>query len=205
MDPVTHITTGALGAQVVRRPYEGRFITLFSIIASWLPDIDNLAGIIGPEFYIIHHRGITHSIMGGFFLSSLLVVVFRLFIRSFPIAKGFIISYLLILVHIFLDLITLYGTQIFFPFTSRRYSRECVFIIDPFYTFLMVIIPYLSVQSKINKKKIAILGLVWVFLYPMANLGIKYTLQNSIEGDLKKKRIVFERVHVLSEVFTPFF
>lgn len=140
MDPVTHIIAGALGAQVVRRPYEGRFI----------------------------------------------------------------IFYLPILVHIFLDLITSYGTQIFFPFTNRRYSLECVFIIDPFYTFLMVIILYLSVRSKINKKKIAILGLVWVFLYPIANLGIRYTLQNSIEDDLKKKRIVFERVHVLSEAFTPF-
>ncbi|MCK4469305.1 MAG: metal-dependent hydrolase, partial [Desulfobacterales bacterium] len=78
MDPITHITAGVLSSQVVPKPFSRRFIILFCIIAAWLPDIDNLAGLIGPEFYLIHHRGITHSLTGALLLSILLVAIFRL-------------------------------------------------------------------------------------------------------------------------------
>ncbi len=205
MEPLTHIASGALGACVARRPSEGRYITLFCIAAAWLPDIDNLAGFAGPEFYLIHHRGITHSILGGFVLSGLLVAIFRLFIKSFPIKRGLAISYLLILVHIFLDLITSYGTQIFYPITNMRYSVESVFIIDPFYTLIMVTILCFSLLNKKNKKKVAILGFVWLFLYPMINLGIRHIVQYRVENRLKGNKAVFDKVHISPDALTPVF
>ncbi|MBD3326546.1 hypothetical protein GF339_18320, partial [candidate division KSB3 bacterium] len=63
MDPVTHITAGVLGAQAIRRPLRDRYFLLFCILAAWLPDIDNLIGFLGPEFYLVHHRGLTHSVL----------------------------------------------------------------------------------------------------------------------------------------------
>lgn len=205
MEPLTHLTSGALGACAARRPSEGRYIILFSIAAAWLPDIDNLAGFFGPELYLIHHRGITHSILGGFVLSCLLVAIFRLFIKSFPIKRGLAISYLLILVHIFLDLITSYGTQIFYPITNMRYSVASVFIIDPFYTLIMVTILCFSLLTKKNKKKFAMLGFVWLFLYPMINLGIRHIVQYRVENRLKGNKAVFNKVHILPDALAPVF
>ena len=170
-----------------------------------MPDIDNIAGLAGPEFYIIHHRGITHSFLGGLMLSGLLVAVFRLFLKSFPVKRGLVVSYLLFLVHIFLDLITSYGTQIFYPFTNLRYSIESVFIIDPFNTLIMVTILFLSLASKNNKKKIAMFGLFWIFLYPMINLSIRHIIQYRVENELKSNRVVFDKVHISPDALTPVF
>jgi inner membrane protein len=205
MDPITHITSGILGAQVVRKPFNRRFIILFCIIAAWLPDIDNLVTFFGPELYLIHHRGITHSFAGGIILSSLLVAVFRLFIKSFPIIKGLMISIFMILIHIYLDLATSYGTQIFYPFNNTRYSLDAVYIVDLFYTFLIAIICLLSFLSKKHKQRFAMLGLAWLFLYPVICLGIKYATLYRVESELRRNRISFEKVHISPELFTPLF
>jgi inner membrane protein len=49
------------------------------------------------------------------------------------------LSLLGIYAHIFFDLITSYGTQIFFPFSDKRYSLDLVFIIDFYFTSLLLI------------------------------------------------------------------
>jgi hypothetical protein len=38
-----------------------------------------------------------------------------------------------------MDVLTPYGTQVFWPFTARRYTADAVFILDYFYTGLMVV------------------------------------------------------------------
>ena len=205
MDPITHITAGVLSSQVVRKPFSRRFIILFCIIAAWLPDIDNLVTFLGPELYLIHHRGITHSFAGGLILSMLLVAVFRLFIKSFPIIKGLIISFSMILLHIYLDLATSYGTQIFSPFNNTRYSLDAVYIVDLFYTFSIAGICLLSFLSKKHKQRVVMLGLAWLFLYPVICLGIKYTALYRVESELQRNRISFEKVHISPELFTPLF
>lgn len=206
MDPITHITAGVLSSQVVRKPFSRRFIIiLFCIIAAWLPDIDNLVTFLGPELYLIHHRGITHSFAGSIILSMLLVAVFRLFIKSFPTIKGLIISLFMILVHIYLDLVTSYGTQIFYPFNNTRYSLDAVYIVDLFYTFSIASICFFSFLSKKHRQEVVMLGLAWLFLYPVICLGIKYAALYRVESELQKNRISFEKVHISPELFTPLF
>jgi len=175
---------------------------LFCIIAAWLPDIDNLVTFLGPELYLIHHRGITHSFAGGIILSSLLVGVFSLFIKSFPIIKGLIISFSMILLHIYLDLATSYGTQIFYPFNNTRYSLDAVYIVDLFYTFSIAGICLLSFRSKSHKRRIAAIGLAWILIYPVICLGIRHTVLYRVESELQRNRISFEKVHISPELFT---
>ena len=70
MDPVTHLTSGALQGQLFRKSFGTRWIFLFCGIAALLPDADNLTGLFNPEFYLIHHRGITHSLAGAVLASA---------------------------------------------------------------------------------------------------------------------------------------
>lgn len=205
MDPVTHITSGVLGRGVFRGYYNERHMMLFCVIAALLPDIDNIAGFLGPELYLIHHRGATHSLAVGIFLAAILVFIFRLFIKSFNIRKGFITALSIIYLHMFLDLITSYGTQIFFPFTNRRYSLESVFIVDPIYTFVLVIILIISALSKKNNKMLVITGVIWIFLYPAINLGIKTYLEKSMTGKLGTRNEKLLQVHLSPDIFTPFY
>jgi inner membrane protein len=204
MDPVTHLTSGALGRGALQSYQKDRHMVLFCIIAALLPDIDNIIGLLGPELYLIHHRGATHSLAGGIILALVLVLTFRLLIKSFNIKKGFVTALSLIFLHIFLDLVTSYGTQVFYPFTNRRYSIESVFIVDPVYTLVSAIIFFISLIDKKRKKIIAITGIIWIFIYPAINLGIKKYLEKSVENELKKQDGISYSVHLSPDILTPF-
>jgi inner membrane protein len=82
MDPVTHLAAGAIGAQAIRKSRRDRRLLVFCILAAWLPDIDNFIGFLGMEFYLVHHRGLTHSFIGGVLLAAVFVGMFKLFARS---------------------------------------------------------------------------------------------------------------------------
>lgn len=205
MDPVTHMMSGALQGQLFRKPFGARWIYLFCGIAALLPDADNLMGIFNPEFYLIHHRGITHSLLGAVFLVFLLAGVFRLFKVDFPFWRGVVVAYAGILAHIFLDLITSYGTQIFAPFSRGRYEIACVFIIDPFFTLSLVLFFVITCFQERRRRLVAVLGLVWLVSYPMMNLGVRAGLEHSLEGRLNREGVTYNRIHVTTDAFTPVF
>ncbi len=213
MDPLTHITAGAIGGQALRKPYKkDRALLVFCILAAWLPDIDNFIGFWGTELYLIYHRGFTHSFIGGIVVAAVFTWIFNAFVKLFSFRRGFLIAYLFIALHIFLDLITSYGTQIFAPLTNARYAMTSVFIIDPIYTLVMIAILCFSFKSLLAfsfeslkvRKKIAIAGLLWIFLYPATNLGIRYTLEYHTEKRLKREGIEFVRLDVSTDILSPF-
>jgi inner membrane protein len=205
MDPVTHFTTGALGARALREVFTGRSIALLTITAALIPDIDNFIGLGNPELYLIHHRGITHSFLGGFTIAIALAGIFRLFSRSIPLRKGLVIAYACILCHIFLDLITSYGTQIFAPFDHNRYTLQCAFIVDPIFTLLLAGFWVLSLVSKKRGRNIAVAGLIVVLIYPLLNLGIRAGLERSLAKRLSGEGMACKRVELSPEVLAPFF
>ncbi|GAK56555.1 membrane-bound metal-dependent hydrolase [Candidatus Vecturithrix granuli] len=206
MDPVTHLAVGALGGQALRKPLRrDKHVLVFCLLAAWLPDIDNFIGILGPEFYLIHHRGLTHSFLGAILLAALFVWIFRWFVPSFSFIRGFVLVYLLIALHIFLDLITSYGTQIFFPFTNARYAVTSVFIIDPIYTLVMLFCMYRSAKYLKTRKTLALLGLAWVFIYPAFNLGVRYGLEYYLEQRFVREGVAFNAFDVSTDVLSPFF
>jgi inner membrane protein len=204
MDPITHITSGALAGQAFRDRFPGRTGLGFCIIAAWIPDIDNLIAITGdPETYLLHHRGVTHSFLGGLALAALLVGVFRLFKKSFPLLRGFCVAYGCIAMHIVLDLVTSYGTQIIAPLSDARFAIPSVFIIDPIYTVSMVIFFFLTFRLKEKRRAIAAAGLAWVLAYPLLNLGIGRIFLHYTEKRLTREGVTYDAIHITTEILTP--
>jgi inner membrane protein len=203
MDPFTHLTAGALQGHAFRPILKSRWVFLFCLIAALLPDMDNLVGLASPELYLLHHRGITHSFLGALLLSLLLPLIFRLFSSSFPFWRGAIAACVGILVHIFLDLVTAYGTQIFSPLSRTRYSVSCVFIIDPFYTLSLVGLLAVTLFRKSARRTVVTLGLAWLLLYPMVNLGIRTALEQTLEKRLADEGRTYDRIHVSPDALTP--
>ena len=205
MEPITHIASGALVGQSLRSRYPGRMILFFCILAAWIPDIDNLAGFVSPEFYLLFHRGITHSIVGGLGVAAILAGLFRLFSRNIPFREYFAIAYGCVLLHIFLDVITSYGTMILSPFTNTRFSIHAVYIVDPIYTPIAAILLILSFFLKRRRTAFAIAGLVWIFVYPMTNYAIKGTVERSVTAQLNKQQIAYSKVHVTADMLAPIY
>ncbi|MBF0498286.1 MAG: metal-dependent hydrolase [Deltaproteobacteria bacterium] len=205
MDPITHLTAGALLAQSLKNFFIVRYLFVFLVLAAWIPDIDNVICLGHPEWFLIHHRGITHSLAGGLVLAALLAGIFRLIIKPFPFWWGVVTGYAGILSHIYLDVITTYGTQVFLPFNRTRYVLPCVFIIDPIYTLVMIIILYCSFRRPTQRVRLAVLGLCWILLYPMSNLGIGAILTHQVEDRLTLSRVSYTQVHLVPDIMTPIF
>lgn len=204
MDPVTHIASGVLVGQAVRDRFPpGRWLVWFAVAAAWAPDIDNLATWFGPEAYMRYHRGITHSFVGGAAMALILTFVWTRFKRNVSFGKLALLGYACVLMHSFLDVITSYGTQIFQPFSDARVSFPVVYIIDPFFTGLLVLLSLVTFFAKKRRKQLALAGLALILAYPAANLGAREYVAASFVKGLQDAGVRFDRVRVIPAAFAP--
>ena len=118
-------------------------------LAAEAPDVDILSNIRGQVFGFAHHRGFTHSFLGGLLVAALVVGVIYLVWRlrgrqikdpSLPPRWGllFLYAYLAVLSHILLDFTTAYGVRPFWPFLEKWYSWDIVFIVEPALLIILV-------------------------------------------------------------------
>ncbi|MGA1862202.1 metal-dependent hydrolase [Deferribacter thermophilus] len=200
MDPVTHIGSGLLGGSYLKDKKSDKSIYIISVIGALLPDIDNIIGLANnPQLYLIHHRGITHSFLGAILLSFILALLLKyIFFRKTDLKKIFLIFTFFSFVHIFLDLITSYGTQIALPFTNERYTLECTFIIDPIFTVTILIFFFIS--KKLTSKKMRLILFSFIFVYPLSNLALKEIYTSMLEAKYPDKK-----VYLTPSPFTPIY
>ncbi|GAB6176127.1 metal-dependent hydrolase [Desulfobaculum senezii] len=202
MDPVTHITSGALMARAFRGTFPGRLAAFFIILAAWIPDIDNFVGL-SPEQYLLYHRGITHSVFGAVVQALVLAGVWKLFRRDVSAMRALAAMYGAIMLHIFLDLITSYGTQLLAPLSDTRFEIAGVFIIDPFYTLTMLALLVASIRSRNCARRLGVIGLAFVIVYPLCCIGVKNTVQTMVPSLLRQHDVAYESATVTTDPFSP--
>jgi inner membrane protein len=130
-DNLTHGLAGALLAQTGLQQRYGPAATVALVVGAELPDLDFLFALGGPVFSFVHHRGMTHSLLGGAGLALVgALLLWRLF-REHPYWRLVLWTSLGVVLHIGMDVLTPYGTQVFWPFTTRRYTADALFILDP--------------------------------------------------------------------------
>lgn len=145
MDNLTHtLTAVALSQAGLNR--KTRFATLTLILGSNLPDIDFVSMLGGAATCLKYHRGITHSILGGAVLASVLgAAVYFLGRKSAPkkAAPPLDLRWLLAAAwiavgsHILMDFTNSYGVRPFLPFSGRWYAWDIMFIVDPLLLVLL--------------------------------------------------------------------
>ena len=151
MDPITHGLAGYVIAKTGLTRDTGRLGVAAGVIASLFPDIDSLIGpLIGTEFTVKYHRGLTNSVFLAFPVAVFFAWLFNRFSGKRRYWTFFLIWILEMSVHNFLDLVTSYGTMILSPFSRERFALDWVFIIDFFLTgiFLSFIIARVIWKSK---------------------------------------------------------
>jgi inner membrane protein len=147
LEPITHFLTGAcLGRAGFNR--KTALATATMTLAAETPDLDVFSGFGGPAFGFGHHRGFTHSFLGAFLISGLVVafmyLVWQLRGRktknNLPPRWGLLyaLAYLACMSHILLDFTNNYGVRPFWPFWEKWYSWDIVFIIEPVLLVLLL-------------------------------------------------------------------
>ncbi|MFH5884790.1 metal-dependent hydrolase [Halalkalibaculum sp. DA3122] len=199
MDTITQITLGAaVGEAVLGRRIENK-APLWGAVLGVVPDLDILANPFLTEVQqIVAHRGITHSI---------------LFCLLTPPLFGWLLAQLkwnqkagwkqwsglvfwVFSTHIFIDVCTSYGTQVFQPFSNYAASFNSIFIIDPFYTVPLLggILVALFLNRNLHKRRWAnYLGLGISSFYLLMGFGVKWHVNTVFEDNSRQQNMAVDR------------
>ncbi len=219
MDPLTHALSGALLARATARrpcqvlppgkhnpspalPLRLRITTGF--IAAAFPDIDFALRLIDTLLYLNWHQGPTHSLILLPLWAWLLAQVFARLFHPYPWQLFFIPACLGLSIHIVGDLITAYGLMLFAPLSTERYSLPLVFVIDPW--FSLIIIAGLMMSWRYPDQRIAAiaaltgLGIYIFFLSTLYHQAIAVAQQHTKINAMH----ISSTISVLPQPLSPF-
>ena len=148
MDNVTHSLVGVALADLALKTgatkAERRLFVAAGVVASNAPDVDVAYTWITPQplGYLLHHRGHTHTIIGLLALGALMTTVCWLSpaVRRLGASvrrRLWILIAAGLASHLVLDAFNSYGVHPFYPFDSRWYYGDAVFIVEPWLWVLL--------------------------------------------------------------------
>lgn len=210
MEPITHLAAGVLTAQALRpRLGNPRGLVLLCAVAATCPDLDIAVRLLGQEYELLYHRGLTHSIIALPFLALLLAWTARRLGATMPLRSGFLAACLALASHLFLDVLTAFGTQIFAPFSDARVSLEGLFVVDPLFTASLLALAFLARagarRPEERKVRLALLGLCLLVLYPALGVALRLDMQARYEELLTSRGAAFDRVAVTPDALAPYY
>ncbi len=204
MDPLTHGLSAALVSRLGFAQKIGRPATAAIVIGGLLPDVDYVMRTRGVLEYLKYHRGITHSFLGGAVLAAILATIIWKFGSYKKYGPLWLLSYLGVLLHIFLDLCTSYGTQIFLPFDQGRYSLDLLFIVDLPFTGIFLVCLLAGLLWQKRSRQLAWGGLLLASAYLLllaANHGLA---ELRFQKELNAKGISASKLDILPQPLSPF-
>ena len=151
MDSITQVLLGAsVGVAVMGRRTALWKSALWGGVAGLLPDLDVLLDHGDPILNMIRHRAETHALLLlTLFAFPMAWGVSRIHHQPQLLGRWWWALMLALVTHPLLDLMTIYGTQVFQPLTDEAYGLGSMFIIDPVYSLplLVGVVAALSVKT----------------------------------------------------------
>lgn len=201
MDNLTHSLAGALLGQMgLKRA--SRFALAGCILGANAPDIDFIAPLFLPVDYIAFHRGPTHALFGLPVMAAGTVALLWLVDRLRPPKPGttpfrawplFLVTFLAVISHPFLDWLTTYAVAFFAPLGDRWYSANAIFIIDWVYWIILGLGIWLSIRrwkrgGDHPGRPAQVAGLV-LLLYIAANVAWSAHAERTLAAALRQRGI----------------
>jgi len=212
MDTLTHAISGMLVARASHREQDTISLTLRSwvgFLVGAFPDIDFMAGYFGISAFLEYHRGITHSVLmmpiWALVLAWVMSQLTRLTTKQDHHWKNFYVLCLLALgIHIFGDVITAYGTEVFSPISNYRLSFPSTFIIDLYFSGIILVAILLSVFIKRHAKNISLAGLGVLLGYILLQ---NYWMHQALEdtyAHVPVKHLKVKKINAIPQPLSPF-
>jgi inner membrane protein len=214
MDTLTHALSGALLALATAPgttapgtappgTLSRRARVVAGAAAAAFPDSDFVLRAVDTLTYLNLHQGVTHSLVllpaWALALAALFAALARQRYR-WPAFYG--IAAMGLAIHIAADLVTAYGTQLLAPLSATRFSWPLVFLIDPYFTFILI--AGLAVGMLWPQRRLApfafvvlagYLGLAAVLQQHALDVGTDYARTQRLEGAVS---------HALPQPLSPF-
>ena len=143
---------------------------LVGAVAGTVPDLDVLIDHGDPVLNMIRHRAETHALLLlTLFAFPMAWLVSRVHRQPQLYARWWWAILLALVTHPLLDLMTIYGTQVFQPFTDEAYGLGSMFIIDPVYSLPLLAGVVAALRVKTVGRALAING--WALAFSTAYLA----------------------------------
>ncbi|MDQ2077001.1 metal-dependent hydrolase [Marinimicrobium sp. ABcell2] len=196
MDSVTQIALGsAVGMAVMGRHTPLWKSALVGALCGTLPDLDVVIDYGDPISDVTYHRGFSHAFFYLTLVAPLLAwLAARVLDRPRRYRRWLFAVWLALVTHPLLDAFTVYGTQLWRPFSDYPVGLGSIFIIDPLYTLplLLGIVITLKRHSLVwNSVGLALSSgyLAWSFA---AQLHVQSVVDESLrdQGWIVEQRLV---------------
>ncbi len=227
MDTATQALLGATIAQAGFRHRLGGRALWWGAAGGLLPDLDVVAvATHGPFGEMLYHRGFTHSLWFGPVVGPLLGwAVWQHYARRRhrraergtpappgpdPGAAGarrawmglFVLA---LVTHPLLDVFTVYGTQLFAPFSRERFAVNAVAIIDPLYTTLLLAALVAGRWlSDARRRGVAVAALALSSAYVLYGFAVNARAEESLVRQLEADGMTDVRVRAYPTIFQPY-
>lgn len=186
------ITQALLGATVAEAGFRGRLggkAVAFGAVCGVLPDLDVVARVGGEWASLVHHRGVTHSLL-VLPLAAPIVgwVGSRLVGQGRDLWTWAHLAFWALVTHPLLDVFTTYGTQLFAPFSDTRYALDGVAIIDPIYTMpLLVAVILARRRDRALSRRVAAVALAFTTAYLGFGWAVSQGARSSARAQLMEE------------------
>jgi inner membrane protein len=204
LDTITHGLIGALGSRTGYHQKFGKIATFSFLLGSIFPDIDVAVTVLGPDFTMRYHRGLTHSIIAAPVFSIMVMFAVVLVLKTREYKKIYPMVLLGMYSHIFFDIITAYGTVLFDPFSTKRYSWNLVFILDPFITIPVLLGLIISIKKPCYAVRTSLLVFVFLALYLLLSYNVKQSAITIINNIAQSYNMSTVKLNVYPRPLAPF-
>jgi inner membrane protein len=194
MDSLTQIALGASVGYAVLGSKVGRKAIVWGAVLGTLPDLDVFLPYAGEVEAFTYHRGFSHSLFVHLLVSPFitwLILKLHSIDRQYT-NQWFWLVFLSLSTHAILDSLTVYGTQLMWPFTEYPVAVSNIFIIDPAYTLpllLGLVFALLPNVKATTARRMNFLGIVLSSAYIGWSLIAKVAIDQKVETALINRGI----------------
>jgi len=193
VDSITHLAIGAVIGYQTAGSVPRRKAMLAGAIAQSFPDIDFIAAFwLNPANNLLAHRGFTHSIL--FIIQA--SILFALIMDRWHSQKrmGFtfwaFFCLLQMSIHLFIDVMNVYGIGLLEPFDHTRFSLNILFVADPLFTIWPLISSVvLLFFSNCSKRIWVLIGVGGPILYLATAIVIKLSMVSACKDEFHQQKI----------------
>ena len=194
MDSLTQIVLGSAVGHAILGNKVGRKAVLWGAALGTLPDLDVFIPYGGPVEAFTYHRGFSHSLLMHLLISPLIVWLILKIHTGMQAYKTrwFWLVFLCLSTHALLDSLTVYGTQLLWPFTEYPFAISNMFIVDPLYTLPLLFGVACTLLPKINSTrayKTNTTMLVLSSVYLCSSLILKVIIDDKVTTALSDRQI----------------
>lgn len=204
MDSITQVVLGASVGELVLGKKVGSKAPLWGAVSGTLPDLDVLtATFLSESAQLGVHRGLSHSLFFAIVGGAALGYALSRLHRDASWREWSLLWFLGILTHALLDCFTMYGTQLFSPFSNYPVALGSIFIIDPLYTLPLGagLVAALCQQRLHWRRKLNAIGLGLSTAYLLFTAASYLHVRTAFSKALDDQGIAHERLFVTP---TPF-